>query len=76
MNFKTQYPEYAVIEEHIRRAKAERSVAIAHWIATTTDRVVRGIRNLAESMSRGIQAQHERQLIDADSFLKRSVPRY
>jgi hypothetical protein len=33
MSFKTQYPEYAPIEQHIRRAHAERSVAIASAIA-------------------------------------------
>jgi hypothetical protein len=31
--FSKQYPEFASIEKHIRRAHAERSVAIATWIA-------------------------------------------
>ena len=76
MNFKTQYADYAVIEDQIRRARVERAVVIAHVIAATTDRIIRGIRNLFESVGRGIQAAHERQLIEADSFLKRSVPHY
>jgi hypothetical protein len=33
MSFKTKYPEFAPIEQHIRRAHAERSVAIAAAIA-------------------------------------------
>jgi hypothetical protein len=76
MNFKTEYPDYAVIEKHIRRAHAERSVAIAHMIANVVEAVVRGTRQLAQSLGNGLQAQHERQMIEADSFLKRSVPRY
>ena len=75
MNFKTEYPEYAVIEQHIRRAHAERAVAVAQLIAKVVEAVVRGTRELAASLGRSIQAQHERQLIEADSFLKRSVPR-
>jgi hypothetical protein len=76
MNFKTQYPEYAAIEQHIHRARAERSVAIAHAIASAVEAVVRGTRNFVQSLGKGLQAQHERQMIEADSFLKRSVPRY
>jgi hypothetical protein len=76
MNFKTEYPEYAVIEDHIRRAHAERSVAIAHMIANAVEALVRGTRQLVDSLGRGIQAHHERQLIEADSFLKRSLPHH
>lgn len=33
MSFKTDYPEYAAIEHHIRRANIERVVPIAEGIA-------------------------------------------
>jgi len=40
MSFKSKYPEYAPIEQHIRRAHAERSVAIATAIANALLAVV------------------------------------
>ena len=73
MSFRTQYPEYAAIETHIRRAHAERSVYVAHLIASLAESVIRGTRRFFDSMGRNVQAAHERQLIEADSFLKRSV---
>jgi hypothetical protein len=76
MDFKNDYPEYAVIEEHIRRARAERSVVIAHMLANAVEAVVRGIRRIVAEMGRGLQADWEKRAIEADSFLKRSVPRY
>jgi hypothetical protein len=76
MSFRTEYPEYAAIESQIQRAHAERSVYLAHLIANATERAIRGLRELFGSLGRSVQAAHERQLIEADSFLKRSVPRY
>jgi hypothetical protein len=76
MDFTTKYPEYRTIEEHIRRARAERSVAVAHFIASIAERVVRGVRSFATGMGKGLQAEHERRMIEADSFLKRSIPHH
>jgi hypothetical protein len=73
-NFSKRYPEYAAIEQHIRRAHAERSVAIAHLFATAIEASIRGVKRLADSMGNGMQAEHERRLIEADSFLRRSIP--
>ncbi len=74
MSFKNQYPEYSSIEEHIRRARAERSVAVAHFFADIVVAAVRRIGRLADSLGRGLQAENERRMIEADSFLKRWVP--
>ena len=74
MSFKTDYPEYSSIEEHIRRAHAERAVAIASIFATAVVSIGRGIGNLFESLGTGLQAEQERRMIEADSFLKRWVP--
>jgi hypothetical protein len=76
MSFKTDYPEYSTIEEHIRRARAERSVAVAHFLANIVVATGRGLRRLSERLGDSLRAEHERRLIEADSFLKRSVPRY
>ena len=45
-NFRKDYPDFASIERHIRRAHAERAIAIAAWIAEAivgTTRTVRGL---------------------------------
>jgi len=75
-NFSKRYPEYSTIEGHIRRAHAERSVAIAHMIAGAAEAVIRGTKRLLDSMGDGLAAERDRRAIEADSFLKRSVPRY
>ena len=72
-NFSKRYPEYASIEKHIRRANAERSVAIAHMLANAVAASIRGVKRLADSMGSTLQAEHEKRLIEADSFLRRSV---
>lgn len=74
MSFRTEYPEYSSIEEHIRRARAERSVAVAHYLAAAVVATGRGLRRLADSLGKGLQAEHERRMIEADTFLKRWVP--
>jgi hypothetical protein len=76
MDFRNNYPEYAAIEEHIRRARAERSVAIAHMLANAIESTTRGIRRLVTDLGHGLQADWQKRAIEADSFLKRSVPRY
>ena len=42
-NFKTRHPDFASIENHIRRAHAERQVAIASMMAEGIVAAVRGI---------------------------------
>ena len=56
MSFKTQYPEYAPIEQHIRKAHAERSVAIATAIANALVAVI----NLFRGKSRPASASRKR----------------
>lgn len=73
MSFSNRYPEYAAIEQHIRRAHAERSVAIAHLFAGAVVATIRGVQRLVDSLGDGLQADHERRLIEADSFLRRSL---
>jgi hypothetical protein len=47
MKFKDAYPDFAAVEAHIRRARAERSVAVATLICTGITRVVVAIRQYA-----------------------------
>jgi hypothetical protein len=52
MDFKTQYPDFASVEEHIRRARAERSVAIAHAFINVWGAAERGLKRLARAATR------------------------
>jgi ABC-type arginine/histidine transport system permease subunit len=76
MDFKTAYPEFAAVEEHIRRAHAERSVYLAYVIAGAIETVTRGLKRMAASMGANLAAERDRRAVEADAFLKRSVPRY
>ena len=76
MDFKTKYPDFAAVESHIQRARAERSVALAHVIAGVFASLGSGLRKLSESLGDGLAAERDRRAIEADAFLKRSVPRY
>jgi hypothetical protein len=76
MDIKRDYPEFAAIEAHIRRAHAERSVVIAGLIASATFSVIRGFKTLGEVMGRGLAAERDRRAIEADTFVKRWVPKY
>ena len=46
MDFKNAYPDYAAIEKHIRRARVERSLAIALFIADAVEGAIRGLKGL------------------------------
>jgi len=51
MDIRHDYPEYASIEDQIRRAKLERSIAIAHFFADTVHAIARSFYNLAAGLS-------------------------
>ena len=50
MSFKETYPDFAVIEKHIRAARIERSVAIAHYIVEFLTETGRGFKKLARAL--------------------------
>ena len=76
MDFKTRYPDFAAVESHIQRARAERAVALAHIIAGFVASLGSGLRKLSDSLGDGLTAERDQRAIEADAFLKRSVPRY
>lgn len=76
MNFKEKYPDYAAIESQIRRARAERALAISQVLLGAGEAIVRGAKSLVAFMGRGDAAERDRRAIEADTFLQRSVPRY
>jgi hypothetical protein len=50
VDFKHSYPDFAAIEEHIKRARLERSLAIAHFIADLAAGAIRGVKRLVRSI--------------------------
>jgi hypothetical protein len=76
LKFKEKYPEFAAVEAHVRRAHAERSVAISHALVSAGGTFVRGMKKLFASLGQGYLEERDRRAIEADAFLKRSVPKY
>jgi hypothetical protein len=74
MDFKTQYPDYAAIEQQIRRAQAERSLAVAQMIVRFIETIGRGLKRFSDGPV--LAAAADRRAIESDAFLKRAVPKY
>ena len=67
---------YSAIEAHIRTARIERSVVIAEILASAIQSVMNGLKKLGAALSRNLDAEVDRRAIEADAFVKRSIPRY
>lgn len=52
MSFKDSYPDYRAIEGHIRRARLERSVVLAHLLANAIDGAWKGLARVGEAIRR------------------------
>jgi hypothetical protein len=76
MNFKEKYPDFAAIEGHIRAARLERVVYLSHVIVAAVQGMVDGLKRLGAVAARNVEAERDRRSVEADAFLKRSVPRY
>ena len=75
-SFKDTYPDFAAIETHIARARAERSVHLAHVFAGWIETLCRSFRRFSDSLGVGLAAERGRRAVEADALLKRYVPRY
>ena len=51
MDFRNSYPDFAAVEEHIKRARVERSVAIAQFLADAIVGTWRGLRNIGVAVA-------------------------
>jgi hypothetical protein len=76
MDFRTDYPEYAVIEHQIRAARAERAAVVGTLFANAALAIMNGAKRLSAGLARGLDAERDRRAVEADAFLRRSVPRY
>ena len=74
MSFKTEYPDFATIEEHIRRARIERSVAIATLLSVGVVKTINGVKSLFAKANEAFdRAENDNRAIEADVFVKRWV---
>ena len=76
MDFRTQYPQYAEIEEIIRRARAERSVALGEAIATFVTETGRLIRDVARGLSDGLALWRTQRGVEASVLEPKSLPHH
>ena len=74
MEFKDQYPDYAEIERHIRRAHLERSLAVSQALINVPIATWKGLKSVVAAMSKGLAAGKRRRTIPADAFLEQSLP--
>jgi hypothetical protein len=51
MDFRNSYPDFAAIETHIKRARVERSVAIAQFLADAIVDTWRGLMNVGAAVA-------------------------
>lgn len=65
MNFAKTYPDFAAIEGHVRRARVERSLAIAQGIASAVTAIGRVFHRDPAAGGRKSTA--------TDAFLRRSI---
>ena len=75
-DYKDEYPEFLPVAEHIRMAHAERSIYIAHLIATGVAKLGAGLRHVARLLDAPEAAELERRAVVDDLFVKRAVARY
>ena len=66
----------ASVDEHIRRAHQARSEYVGNLVAQGGSALKRALKRLGAQMERGYAAELDRRAIEADAFLRRSVPRY
>ena len=76
VDFKNDYPEYAVIERQIRNARVERAAMVGTLFAQGGLALAHAVQRIAAGFGNGLNAERDRRAIEADAFLRRQVPRY
>jgi len=56
MDNKREYPDYEAIQEHIRRARIERSVALGNLIASLVHGAIGALSGMAVILQRGMHS--------------------
>ena len=69
------YPEYRTIEEHIRRARAERSVVIATMLASAAEATINGLKQLWAGLAHGVKIERDVHALQVDALFRKPTPR-
>ena len=69
------HPDYTSIEEHIRNANLQRAAYLGHLIADGGVALGRSLKRIGAVMGRAYDVELDKRAIEADAFLRRSVPR-
>jgi len=64
MDNKREYPDYEAIQDHIRRARLERSVALGNLIASFVHGAVKALAGVAVLLQRGMTPAPRRQTLE------------
>ena len=67
--------EYESLNRRIERAHAQRNAYVGELIAEGGAALGRALKRLGAVMQRGYDAELDRRAVEADAFLRRSVPR-
>ena len=65
MDNKREYPDYDTVQEHIRRARLERAVALGNLIADIVHGAIEGCARVARILQRGMQPVQRRPRLEA-----------
>jgi hypothetical protein len=68
-------PEFASIEDHIRSANLERTAYLGELIAEGGVALARSLKRLGTVIGRAYDVELDKRAIEADAFLRRSIPR-
>jgi hypothetical protein len=76
MSFSKDFPDFAPVEAQVRRAHVQRAVYLSNALAHAIAVMVRAVERVANTLGDGYAGERDRRAIEADAFLRRSVPRY
>jgi hypothetical protein len=65
MDIKREYPTYEAIENHIRRARLERSLVVGDFIAGAVFAAVQGVGAAVSLLQRGMHPGRTRRTLEA-----------
>jgi hypothetical protein len=68
-------PEFASIADHIRNANLERTAYLGELIAEGGVALARALKRLGDVIGRAYDVELDKRAIEADAFLRRSIPR-
>jgi len=69
------HPDFTSIEDHIREANLQRAAYMGQLIAEGGVALARSLKRLGGVIGRAYDVELDKRAIEADAFLRRSIPR-